>query len=128
MAYLSTYAANKVLDVICNNTSWTPPTAWYIALFTEDPTAAGTGDEVTGGSYARDLIGFGAAAASANSSDIAASFTDMPAATVTHWALFDASTSGNMLIAGELPSPIVCNAGDEISIPSGDIDLSFVGS
>jgi hypothetical protein len=128
MAYLSTYAANRTLDAWFNNSSFTPPTVWYLALFTQNPTAAGTGTEVTGGSYSRKLIGFAAAASSANASDISASFTGMPAATVTHWALFDASTAGNMLIADAFSSAIVCNVDDEINIASGDIDLSFVGS
>lgn len=125
MAYFSTYAANKTLDAWCNNTSFTPPTGWYLALFTEDPTPAATGNEATGGSYARQLIGFSAASSSANTSDVAASFTGMPAGTFTHWAIFDASTSGNMIIADEFASPYILNAGDEINIASGDIDLSF---
>jgi hypothetical protein len=128
MAYLSTYAANKILDVLCNNTSYTPPTVWYLALFTTNPDVDASGDEVSGGSYLRKLIGFGAAASGANSSDVAASFTGMPTATVTHWAVFDASSSGNMLFAGAFDNSIVCNSGDEVSVASGDIDLSFPGS
>lgn len=33
---------------------------YYLALFLTDPTASGTGTEVSGGGYARKIINFGA--------------------------------------------------------------------
>lgn len=128
MAYLSTYAANLVLNALFNGGTISGIGAWYLALFTTNPTQAGSGTEVTGGSYARELIGFGSASSASISSDIAASFTGMPTCTVTHWAVFDAVTSGNLLAAGAFSSPYVLNAGDELNLPSGDIDLSFPGA
>jgi hypothetical protein len=127
MAYLSTYAANKTLDAWHNNVSFTPPTTWYLALFTTNPDVDASGTEVTGGSYARKLIGYSSASAGATTNDIEASYTGMPAATVTHWALFDALTSGNMIEAGEFSAPYILNAGDELNIPIGEIDVSFPG-
>jgi len=47
---LSNTFETDVLEWLFTNTSVTRPTAWYVGLFTTDPTDAGTGTEVSGGS------------------------------------------------------------------------------
>ena len=123
----SAYLRTKILDKCLNNTDFTTPTAWYLALYTEDPTAAGTGDEVTGGLYARDLIGFSAASGSQSVSDIAANFT-MPDCIVTHWGLLDALTAGNLLVFGALANPVSFESGDTIAFDTGSLSISLSGS
>ena len=56
MAEFSNYLENKVLDHVLRNTSYTSPTTVYVGLYTSDPTDAGSGTEVSGGSYARQSL------------------------------------------------------------------------
>lgn len=76
MARLPTAQENTGLDAL-----FVTSTVYYLALNTTDPGTTGTG-EVTGGSYARQAITFGAAASGSKVSagaDAAQSFTGMPA-------------------------------------------------
>lgn len=121
MAALTTYLANKLLDEVCKNTNYTPPTTAFLALFTTATTDAGGGTEVTGGSYARQAVTFATAASKATDNTVAVSFTSMPAATVTHAAIMDASTAGNMLLHGPLTASKTVGAGDTLTFAIGDI-------
>lgn len=123
--YLSTHLANELLDHVLINASYTSPTTVYLALFTDNPTAAGTGTEVTGGSYARQSMSYTAAASGATDTDTDITFTDMPTADVTHWGIYDASTSGNMLIYGAFGVTYSLNSGDDFKVSSGSADISF---
>ncbi len=96
------------------------PTDFYLALFTSATTDAGGGTEVTGGSYARLVVSFTAA-----TSDVDLLFSDLPACTVTHAAIMDASSAGNMLLHGPLTAPKSVAAGDSLLFVAGAIDLSF---
>lgn len=102
---LTDYAENKVLDAYLNNTSFVVATP-YVALFTATPSDAGGGTEVTGGSYARVACGssFPAASGGSCANDVAIVFPTATAnwGTVTQFAIFDASTSGNMIAWGDL--------------------------
>lgn len=100
MAAFSDYAENAVGNLLLRATALTAPATIYLALFTADPGEAGSAGEVTGGSYARQTITFGAPTNGAFSNDASVTFSDMPAATVTHWAIYDAVTAGNMLYHG----------------------------
>ena len=56
MSELSNYLEQKLLDHIYNEVAYSVPTTIYVALYTDDPTDADVGTEVTGGSYARVLV------------------------------------------------------------------------
>ena len=119
----SDYAENKILDHLNGKTSFTMPTA-YVALFTAAPSDAGGGTEVSGGSYARVATsGATWAAASGGSTSNAAAVT-FPTATaswgtVTHYATFDAPTSGNMLRWAPLTASKTIGSGDTASFAIG---------
>lgn len=128
-AFLSTYLAPKYLDHLFNATAFAAPANTYLALFTTDPTAAGTGTEVTGGSYARQSISMATATSTGTiTSDAAITFTALPTAAVTHYGIYDASTGGNLLLYGALPSSVIVNSGEQISFPTGNLDLNIAGS
>jgi hypothetical protein len=55
----------------------TASTTYYLSLHTADPTTTGA-SEVTGGSYVRQIIQFGAAAGGVMTSTDAQAFTSMP--------------------------------------------------
>lgn len=117
MASMSNYLENALLDHVFTGTAYTAPTTLYLALFTNDPTDANTGTEVTGGSYARQTVTFGAAAGGSVSNNAQVEFTDMPATTVTHAGIYDALTNGNLLVHGALDSSRTVNAGDTFLFP-----------
>ena len=125
MAALSDFLENALLNEVLRNVGYTPVATVYLALFTTATTDAGGGTEVTGGSYARQAITFGAASGGVCSNTGAVSFTAMPAATVTHAAIMDASTAGNMLFHGALTASKTVGAGDTLTFAIGDIDASL---
>ena len=122
---LSNFLENKVLDHVLRNTAYTSPATVYLALHTADPTEAGTGTEVSGGSYARQAVAFDAAASGATQNTSAVSFTNMPAATVTHVGVWDASTNGNLLFYGALAASKTTNAGDTFTVAAADLDIAI---
>jgi hypothetical protein len=125
LAALSDYLENAMLNEVLRNVGYTPVATVYLALFTTATTDAGGGTEVTGGSYARQAITFGAASGGTCSNTGAVTFTSMPAATVTHAAIMDASTAGNMLFHGALTASKTVGAGDTLTFAIGDIDASL---
>ena len=122
---LSDYLEDALLDHFLGTTSYTAPSAVYVALYTAAPSDSGGGTEVSGGSYARQSAAFDAAAsgATANTSNI--DFTSMPSCTVTAGGVFDASSGGNLLVHGTLTASKSLDAGDTLRIAAGDLDISI---
>jgi len=100
----------------------------YVALFTVDPTDAGGGTEVTGGSYARvDSKGkWGAPAAGSVTTNAVVTFPTASAnwGTVSSFALFTAVTGGNMTMWGTLTASKAVNNGDTASFAAGALTLT----
>ena len=124
MASLTDFLETALVEHVLLNTSYTSPATVYLALFTTSTTDAAGGTEVSGGSYAREAVTFTAGTAGVAASDTDVTFT-MPACTVTHAALFDASTAGNMLMHAPLSAPKTLLAGADLVFPAGDIDAIF---
>ena len=122
---LTNYLESKLIDHFLGTASYTMPTDVYVALFTVSPGEAGGGTEVTGGSYARKVATFTAASGGATSNDSNIDFTSMPAATTVAIGIFDALTSGNMLLYGTLTTNKTTDAGDTLRIATGDLDISI---
>ncbi len=127
MAAMSNYLENALINATLRNTSYTSPAAVYVALFTTDPTDAGTGTEVTGGSYARQAATF--TSPSNGSSTLAADVT-FPTATgnwgtVTHFGIYDASTSGNLLYHGALNNSKNIQTGDILRIQVNNLTVTL---
>lgn len=99
---LSNYAEGKIAEHLVGKTSWTMPTTVYVALHTGDPGETGASNECAGGSYARQAVTWGSQSGGVISNSVAAAFAGMPAATVTHVSLWDASSGGNCLAVGPL--------------------------
>lgn len=134
MAGMSDYLENKLIDWLLRGQTFTPPATVYVALFTAAPSDAGGGTEVSGGSYARVAVasslanwaGTQAAASTVASSGTSGGTSNNGAVTfpaptanwgvVTHFAIYDASTAGNLLFYGALSTSKTINNGD--SAPS----------
>lgn len=130
---MSTYLANKVLDYLLGNVSFTPPATVYAALFTAAPSDAGGGTECTGGSYARAAItndddNWGPASGGATSNILQIDFAPLSATigTVTHIGVFDALTSGHLLLWGPLPTPKPTANGDALSFTIGALPFAII--
>lgn len=125
MADKTTYWRDAVLNLM-RNQSVTGFNA-YVSLHTADPGNTGA-SEVAGGSYARQLTGFGAPAddsgvrAITNAADV--DFTGMPAVTVTHFAVWDAATAGNPLYKEALAASRTTLAGDTIRFTTGSLKVT----
>lgn len=123
----SNYLEDKVLDHCLKGTSFTQPTNIYVSLHSADPGETGA-NEITAGanSYARQLATSSFAAASGGSKVSNADLTwlDMPAVTVTHFAIWDALTVGNCLFSGALGASKTTQAGDTFKILSGNLTVT----
>ena len=86
---MTNYSEAALIDHLLRNTAYTSVATVYLALFTDDPTDAATGTEVTGGSYARESIAFDAAASRTldNTSDVTFTTATASWGTVTHWGI-----------------------------------------
>lgn len=126
MAEFTDFLENKIIDHMLRNQAYTPPSTVYLALFTTAPSDAGGGTEVSGGAYARQAVTLSAASggASSNSADITFPQATADWGTVTHVALMDALTSGNMLMHTPLDASKTINTGDTFKINAGDLDLT----
>jgi|TARA_R110002126_G_scaffold98539_1_gene229415 hypothetical protein len=115
------------LNYLLNATSVTRPTAWYVGLFTADPTDTGSlSNEISGNSYARRPVAFSVSGAVATNSAAVefAAATGGNWGTITHIGVIDASTSGNMIVHSALAVSKAINVGDVFRIPTGDLDIT----
>lgn len=132
MSDLSNEFETRVYDWLFRpGTSVTRPSAIYLALYTAVTDAeAGTGTEVSGGSYARvditSLIGASSNGVGSNSGAITFPAPTANWGTVTHFAIRDASSGGNAVTALKaLSASRVINNGDAApSFAIGDLDLT----
>lgn len=100
----------------------------HLALYTSNPGVGNTGTEVTGGSYARKPITFGAISGSSISNSAALTFSGMPTATVTHWGILDALSGGDLKVYGALDGTVGSVSGDEIIFPIGNLTINLSGN
>jgi hypothetical protein len=120
------YLETELLDHVFAGNAYSSPAAVYVGLFTAAPGEAGGGTEVSGGSYARQAGSF---TVSGNTATTSAAI-EWPTATaswgtISHIAIFDASTAGNMLAYASLSASKTIASGDVFRIPSGDIDITL---
>lgn len=143
MSQMSDFLENKLIDHIFRATAYTAPTTIWVSLHTANPTDTG-GSEVTTVStgYARASLAAsvsnwsstngattGASSGTGGSTSNKAAITfGTPTATwgtVTHFALWDASSAGNMLVYGALTVSKTINQGDTVSFASDAITVTF---
>lgn len=127
MAAMSNYLETALVNAVLRNTSYTSPTTVYVGLFTSDPTDAGSGTEVSGGSYVRKAMAFSSPSNGATSNSSAVEFDQATASwgTVTHFGLFDASSSGNLLLHGALTTSKTIDDGDVFKFATSALTATF---
>jgi hypothetical protein len=116
---LSDYAEQALLNHMFRPAAgaYTPGASNYIALHDGAPGDTGA-NEVTGGSYGRFTMtaatsweAAGSVVARTIRNDVVVSFTGMPATTVTHVSVWDASTNGNCLAVDALTASKAVSSG-----------------
>ena len=127
MAELSNFLENALINATLRNTSYTSPTTVYVGLYTTDPGEGNTGTEVSGGSYARVSVSFGAPSngVSTNSASVTFPTATGTWGTVTHIGILDALTGGNLLYYTPLDASKSIASGDVFTISTGNLSVTL---
>jgi hypothetical protein len=127
MAAISDYLENALINATLRNTTYTSPADVYVGLFTTDPTDDGSGTEVSGGSYARTIATFAAPSNGSSSTNADVQFPQATGnwGTITHFGIFDAATTGNLLYHGILTAAKTIETGDVFKIASGNLTVTL---
>lgn len=121
MSGMSDYLEAALIGHIFRGSAFSMPTTLAIGLLTATASDTGGGTEVTGGDYARVTLNPSAANWSAPTGNDGTtknnSLLTFPTPTadwgrITHWGLYDAASSGNLLFWGALTTPKNVNNGD----------------
>jgi hypothetical protein len=136
MSAASNYLENKVLDHVLKVSAYTQPTNIYLALFnntsgnaasnleagtlTDETSTSGTG-------YARKIVAFGAASGGVSSTNASVTFDTATASwgTITHIAVIDALTAGNVLFYGAVTTPKSIDLGDTFQVTLGNLTITL---
>lgn len=130
MSDMTSYMENALINATLRNTSYTTPTTVYVALWNGDPGEAGSGGtEVTTTIRVagRVAVTFDVPVDGVTANTALVDFGDAAgAATISHFAIMDAASAGNMLfktaITGGSQS---VSAGNGVSFAAGEIDVTF---
>ena len=127
MAEFSNFLENALINAVLRNTTYTSPATVYVSLYTSDPTDADSGTEVSGGSYARTAVTFGAPSngVTQNSADLTFPTATASWSTVTHIGIHDASTAGNLLFHTPLDTSKTIDSGDIFKITTGNLSVTL---
>ncbi len=127
MAEMSNFLEDALINATLRATTYTSVATVYVSLWTSDPTDAGSGTEVSGGSYARTAVTFAAPSngVTTNSADVT-----FPTATgswgVVGWiGINDALTTGNLLYHSPLDTSKTIDSGDIFKISTGNLSVTL---
>lgn len=136
MSAASDYLENELLDHSLATGSFTAPAGVYVGLFTSADSTGATAanleagtltNEVSGNGYSRQSATFGAASggSASNSGNITFTASGGNWGTITHVAVHDASTAGNVLFYGALTTPKTIEDGDSFQIATSNLTISL---
>ncbi len=128
----SNYLEQQILSWITGTDMPTAPTTLYVAISTAaPPEAGGTIAEPAGADgYARVAVTFGAiqqgtdAATMSNDVELAFGPATGDWGDISHFAVFDAATAGNMIRHSALSAPVTINSGDSATFSTGALIIS----
>ncbi len=125
----SNYVRTNTLAAWLQKQNLTIPSVLYVALFTNNPTAANSGTEVSGGGYHRAAATFGSPAISGdqaviqNSSEITFPQLTASAGTAAYVGIMDALTGGNLLFYQPLATALPLNYGYTPYFATGELKV-----
>lgn len=130
MAAFSDYMEDAITAWINGSPFPTPaPSATFVQLYNQSP---GDGGSATGALYSRTSVasggwtrGTGGAGSLSNTGIITITPSASSAATATHFGVFDASASGNLIFYGQLTPSAgkVISVGDEVKFNALQLSL-----
>ncbi len=103
----------------------------YLALFTTDPGADGTGTEVSGTGYSRVAITIGAPSivngkeTASNSAAVNFGTAGSSWGTVAYWAIYDSSSGGQGLWYGPFSRSKTVEINDSVVVAAGELDVTL---
>lgn len=121
----SDYFELEILDHIFMKGSWAMPSNLWVGLSTADPLDTGAGlAEPSGNGYARVSTAgatwnVAASGSTSNATDITFPEASGSWGTISHFAIFDAATAGNMLAHGDLTASKAIDSGDTAKFTGG---------
>jgi hypothetical protein len=126
MSFSNTYETN-VLTWTFTSDAVTRPTAWYLGLFTANPDEDGSGaTEISGSGYARKSVAFTVSGNLAtNSGAVEFDAATGSWGTISHVAVFDASSGGNQIAYAALTTSKAITTDDVLRFPAGDVDITL---
>lgn len=131
---MSDYLEERIAKHVLRGVSYTSPSTLYLALFKSPVTSAaleaGTiTSEVTGGGYARQVIVFNnptnPGGVSTNNGVVTFPTATASWGTITHFAIMDSLTAGNVLIYGELDIPKAIEVDDVLQLPNTNLSITI---
>jgi hypothetical protein len=127
MAEMSNFLEDALINATLRNTTYTSVATVYVSLWTSDPTDAGSGTEVSGGSYARTAVTFGAPSNGVTTNDADVTFPTATASwgTVGWIGINDALTTGNLLYHTALDTSKTIDSGDIFKISTGNLSVTL---
>lgn len=127
MAEMSNFLENALINATLRNTTYTSVATVYVSLWTSDPTDAGSGTEVSGGSYARTAVTFASPSngVTTNNADVTFPTATASWGTVGWIGINDAATSGNLLYHTALDTAKAIDSGDIFKIASGNLSVTL---
>jgi len=127
MAEMSNYLEDALINATLRATTYTSVATVYVSLWTSDPTDAGSGTEVSGGSYARTAVTFAAPSNGVTTNDADVTFPTATASwgTVGWIGINDAATSGNLLYHSPLDTSKTIDSGDIFKISTGNLSVTL---
>lgn len=131
--YASTYLENGVLNTL-RGTTFNAPATVYLALYLSNPGETGSGTEISYTGYQRRPITFTAPAPMSdgigiqNTSNITFTVAPYDLGVISHIAVYSAQTGGNLLVYGELESPLSVEEGEAPVVAAGEARWWLTGS
>lgn len=136
MSQMSDYLENFLINVTLRGSKVEEPITPYVGLYLSNPDDANTGMEVNGGGYKRVPATF---KLPTNGSTSNSSVLEFPVATsswgmVTHVGILSGDNvptgeggkgPGHLLYYGQVSTPKVVDAGDQIRIPTGNLTVTL---
>lgn len=123
---MSDYLELKFLDHFTGTASTSAPSAVYVGLSTGSLGDDNSGTELTGNNYSRKAVTFASAASGSISSNAAVEFSAATGSwgSVSHFGIYDAASSGNLLFHGAFDSAKTIATGDVLKIASGSLTIT----
>jgi hypothetical protein len=116
--------ANAILDALCRSVAYSDPASFNVKLHIGDPGAAGASNAA--GETTRKAATMSAASGGAITNSAALDWTNVSTSeTYSHVSFWSDIAAGTFLGSDALDTPRAVVAGDNFSIPIGDLDLSI---